>query len=704
MPTHFIGTDIGGTFTDCVAVDETGVVHHAKSLSTKRDPAEGMNRGLEVLAESTGHDYPGLLRAAHRLSHGTTIGTNIAVERTGSPVGLITTRGHRDALFMMRGTGRFADLSPEQIYNIQKTQMPLPLVPRDRVLEIDERIDSQGRIVVPLDEERAAEEIRRFLEQTGVESVAISLLWSFRNPRHELAVADIVRRLAPDAFVSVSSEISPRVGEYERVVATVLNSYVGPTSTRYLERTANQLADSGLQGPFLVMQASGGVVHSGTAAKTPITLIGSGPAGGLVGSATLAKAYGHRNVIATDMGGTSFDVGLIVDQEHLTTDRRLLGKYAYQQPAIDVRSIACGGGSIARFDEHSHSMRVGPASAGSEPGPACYDLGGELPTVTDADVVLGFIRPEAFLDGRMRLNRDRAVAAVEKLAKQLGTGLEEAAAGIIQINNNNAATLIRQQTLERGYDTRDFVIYAFGGAGPLHAYGIGPELGVQEVLIPLGNGASTLSAYGIASSPITQFFEREVAIRAPFDADELRRALTQAEEEARAATTQSGADADEMTYERIVLMRYTEQRMHSLAIGVPPGEITGDAAAALLESFDSEYARQYGEAARVLRQTAEVFAVRIRAVQPLRFAELDPGASDPDPGVEAAAGARLEDREVFWPTEMKYLTTAVYDGERLPIGVTLEGPVIIELPHTGTAVARGQRVRKDRLGSLRMSL
>jgi N-methylhydantoinase A len=700
---YFVGVDIGGTFTDCVAVEAGGTVHHAKALSTKRDPSEGMLTGLGVLAESANLTIGELLSASDRLSHGTTIGTNIAVERNGAPVGLITTRGHRDALFMMRGTGRFADLPPEQIYNVQRAEMSPPIVPRNRVLEIDERIDRDGQVVVPLDERRVREEIRTFLENTGITSVAISLLWSLRNPRHEHAIAEIVRELAPELFVSLSSTVAPRVGEYERTVATVLNSYVGPSSTRYLTRTREQLTANSLTGPFLIMQANGGVVPSSTAAAMPLSLIGSGPAGGLVGSATLARAYGHPNVIATDMGGTSFDVGLIVGYEHLTTDRRLLGKYSYHQASIDIRSIACGGGSIARFDEHSGSMRVGPDSAGSEPGPACYGRGGELPTVTDADVVLGFIRPEAFLDGRMPLDRDRAVAVIERLAKQLGTGLEETAAGIIRINNNNAATLIRQQTLERGYDTRDFTIYAFGGAGPLHACGFGPELGVSEVLVPLGNGASTLSAYGIASSPIVQFFERETEVPAPFDTDLLGRVVRSAEDAARDGVASAGLALEHTQLERVALMRYAEQRMHSLALTIPAGETTRAVADDLHRRFGEEYARQYGEAARVLRQTAEVFAVRIRATQPLEFARLDPVAgAPPDPG--EVANARTVTQPVYWPTAMRYLDTAVYDGARLPVAATLEGPLIVELPHTSVVVDSGQRVRKDALGGLSISL
>jgi N-methylhydantoinase A len=300
----------------------------------------------------------------------------------------------------------------------------------------------------------------------------------------------------------------------------------------------------------------------------------------------------------------------------------------------------------------------------------------------------------------MPLDYERAAIAVGSLARQLNRSLEETAAGIILINNNNAATLIRQQTLERGYDTRNFVIYAFGGAGPLHAFGIGPELGINEIRIPLGNGASTLSAYGIASSPIVQFFERETRNRAPFDLTDLQNTIETAEQAALEGMEASGLDPTLSILERVALMRYAEQRMHSLDIPIPSGEMTEAIASGLHQAFDQEYARQYGQAARVLHQTAEIFAVRVRATQSLGFACVDSTrpATVPDP--QLVQRARLQNRMVFWPTRMNKVDTAIYDGRMLPMGASLDGPLIIELPHTSVVVDQGQNVEKDSLGSL----
>lgn len=696
MP-FFIGVDIGGTFTDCVAVDEAGRIYFSKTLSTKKDPSEGVLTGVELLAEEVGLTLEDLLSQADRLSHGTTIGTNLVVERKGAKVGFITTAGHGDALLMMRGMGRVAGLTAEQVYSVHTTDKPEPIVPQQRIAEVQERVDANGAVVVPLDEEKARATITHLIENMDADAVAISLLWSFKNPVNEQRVAELVRELAPDLFVSVSSEVAPRLGEYERAVATVINGYVGPASTKYLDRCDERLSSSGLERPFLVMQSNGGVVPAKVAKGAPFKTIDSGPTGGLVGTAALANAYGHENVIATDMGGTSFDVGLVVDGEPLIAGERVIEKYTYQLPHIDVRSIACGGGSIARYDTHTRSIRVGPDSAGSEPGPACYGRGGTDVTVTDADVVLGLVRPEAFLGGRMPLDREASLAAVTALGEKVGLSPEETAAGILRINNNNAATLVRQQTLERGYDTRDFRIYAFGGAGPVHAFGYAPELGVSEVVVPLGNGASTLSAYGIASSDIVQYFELEQQLHAPFDRESLASALENAENNAREALRELGFAEHEIVLERTALMRYAEQFMQSLPVRIPAGPIEEGTGPKLQELFDYEYGRQFGEGARVVFQTVEIFAFRVRAMVELGFSR---SVSEEEPTATVPSEALIESRDVYWPTTMAAAETAIYDGTQLRNGNELAGPCIVELPLTSVAVAPGQTLTKDAMGSL----
>src|SRR5947209_8086266 len=441
---YYVGVDIGGTFTDCVLVDRQGNHRNARVSSTKDDLVAGVLAGPSRLAETAGVDLPTLLERTERLGHGTTIGTNAVLERRGAGGGLVATAGHGDALAMMRGAGRVAGRSIEDVFSVHGSRLPAPLIVPGAVVEVHERVDASGKVVVELDVDAAAEAIGRMIADYELDAVAVALLWSFANPAHEKALAQAI----PDVFVSSSAAVSPRLGEYER-------------------------------------------------------------------------------------------------------------------------TVACGGGSIAWIDEATGGLRVGPASAGSEPGPACYGRGGVDPTVTDADVVLGLLRPEAFLDGRMPLDRGAAVAAVGRLATRLGLTVEETAAGILRINNMRAATVIRQQTLERGHDPRDFVLYAFGGAGPVHAFGYAAESGVREVVIPLSNGASTLSAYGIASGGVVLHRELERSLLAPFDGPALAAAVAELRDAALADLAATGLAGDAHV-EIDALMRYREQLMHSLEIPLPP--------------------------------------------------------------------------------------------------------------------------------------
>lgn len=690
---YVIGVDIGGTFTDCVAQGQDGRLIQSKTLSTHgTDPGEGVIAGIALLAEALDMPLEGLLGETQRVSHGTTIGTNLIVERKGGPVGLITTAGHADCMGIMRGNGRTAGLTPEQVFDVHLTHMPDPLVPRRLVAEVHERIDADGDVVVPLDEEGAREAVR-YLVGAGVKAIAVSTLWSFLNPAHERRIGEIVREEAPEVFVSLSSEVSPRLGEYERTVATVINSYIGPASTRYLQRTEEGLRGQGLAGPFLVMQANGGVIPVDIASRLPVTTLDSGPSGGIAGTAALARQLGHANVIGTDMGGTSFDVGLVIAGQPVLSENCVLEQYSFLQPHLDVRSIACGGGSIARADPLSRSLRVGPHSAGSVPGPVAYGRGGTLPTVTDADVVLGLLRADGFLDGRMALDAQGARDAVGKLGQALGLSPEQTAAGILRVNNNAAANLIRQRTIEQGLDPRDFVIYAFGGAGPVHAFGYAEELGVREVVIPLGNGASTLSAFGIAASDMTRYFDRSVSLALPIQPDVVGRLLADLEVEARAAMAGQG----ELVIERFGLMRYAEQYLQSLPLPLPDGPPGPDWNDEVKASFTAEYSRLYGEGALVALQTIEIFTLRVRASVRLERAQAMPPALTGRPEPTGM-------RRIFWPGQMEWRDSAVWDGRTLTPEVECVGPAVIELPHTSVAVAPGQSLRLDAYGNLSLSL
>ena len=704
-----IGIDIGGTFTDCVLIGEGspggGSYHTAKALSTKGDPADGVFAALAELAASSGLTLPDLLAGAGRIGHGTTIGTNAVLERAGARVGLVTTAGHGDALAIMRGHGRVAGRPIEDVFAVRGTSLPAPLIVPGAVLELHERVDASGKVVVALDANRATDAIAAFITEYQLDSVAVSFLWSFAHPEHELTVEKIVRVLAPDVFVSLSSRVSPRLGEFERTVAAVLNGYVGPACTRYLDSLSERLAAAV---PLLLMQSSGGVVPASAAAEVALGTLDSGPTAGLTGVAALAAQHGHRHVIAADMGGTSFDIGLVVDGQPVVASEAVIDQYTYRLPHLDVRTTACGGGTIARRDQQTGALRVGPGSAGSEPGPACYRRGGTQPTVTDADVVLGLLRPDSFLGGRMPLDAGASQAAVAELAGSLGLGLEQTAAGIVSINNLRAATLIRQQTLERGLDPRDFILYAYGGAGPVHAFGYAGEIGVREVLIPLGNGASTLSAYGIAAGDLTWFAEVETSLRAPFGDEELARQIAGAVERARTMMLSAGVE-EEPQLDAWALMRYQEQLMHSLEVPIDPAGLKPaglnpvgpdpDPAAAgreglagrLAAAFTSEYARRYGASAASAFQATEVFGLRVRARVLAK-----PGTISADgPPAAGQAGQAGQTVPVFWPDAMQRLPTAVYDGSRLAQGAVLNGPALVELSHTTVAVPGGASLTAD---------
>jgi N-methylhydantoinase A len=693
-----LGVDIGGTFTDCVAVDGEGRVLHAKTPSThSTSPVEGVVKGIALLAEEAGISPRELLGDATRLSHGTTIGTNLVVEHKGANVGLIATAGHGDALSMMRGSGRTAGAPIDQVFSVHHTRKPEPLVPPGQVVEVQERVSVAGKVLAPLDEAAVREQVRALVADGEVDAIAVALLWSFRNPIHEELLRRVLEEEAPGVYVSISSEISPRQGEYERTVATVINSYVGPASSRYLTELANAVGEGGLERPPFIMQANGGVAPVEVAQRIPLTTIGSGPAGGLAGTAAIAAACDHPNVIATDMGGTSFEVGLVVDSAPLLAPQEILEQYTFHMAHLDLRSIACGGGSIARIDPHSGGLRVGPESAGSSPGPACYGEGTQ-PTVTDADVVLGLIDAERFLGGRMKLDRAAAGAAIETVAKPLGLSVEEAAAGIIEVNSFSAATLIRQRTLEQGLDPRDFVLYAFGGAGPVHAFAFAEELGVREVVIPLGNGASTLSAYGIAASDVISTFEQECRISAPFDPAELGATVATVEKRALEAMEAAGFRRTEVQLQRTALLRYAEQLLQELPLDIPgEGPLDESACTGLARRFDAEYARLYGEGARAVFQAVEVFAIRITARVPLGFKVSAPSNGGPPESVEASSDST---REVYWPKERAWVTTAVHDGADLRPGSYVVGPAMVDLPHTGVSVAAGQRLHRDEIGNL----
>jgi N-methylhydantoinase A len=694
-PGLIAAVDIGGTFTDAVLVDAEGRVAYGKALSSPDDDFEsGFLGSLDAAGELAGHDRDELFKSLARLvSHGSTVATNIVVEGKGATVGVLTTKGHEDTLEMMRGQGRVTGEPPENILRVAQMAKPPPLVPRERVRGVTERIDSFGHVLVPLDTAELEQQAQALVD-AGCDAFAICFLWSTQNPEHEQRALEILGRVAPDAFVSISSDLSSAVGEYERMVATVVNALVGPDTSRYLGRLQGRLGDLGFSEQFMLMQCHGGMVPLDAGAERPILSIGSGPVGGVVGTQRLAAELGFSDVIATDMGGTSFDVGLIKDSEPQIAAEAVIDKYTYRIPAVEVLSIGAGGGSIAWIEEHSGTLRVGPHSAGSNPGPACYGLGGTSPTVTDADLVLGYLDPAAVFGtsaaGQIRPSRELAEEAIRRVAEPLGLSLTDAALGIVEIVNAKMANLLENVVVGRGFDPRDFTIFAFGGSGPLHAAGYASELGVSKVVIP-GEIASVWSAFGIALSDVRYTRERDVQFVSPIDAGELERVFAGLEEELRALVATGRSSGAEPELRRYVRLRYEWQR-NELEIPVPSGSLDDVLVQQVTKDFEKRYESRYGPAALLPGARFEIVNLRAEALQETglgagakHVASNGAGRADRSRAVAFERGAAAEE-------------VPAHAGTDLEPGGEVEGPAVIDLPTTGIVVPPGARASRTGRG------
>jgi len=661
-----------------VVIDENGDVTEAKAPSTPDDFARGFFNSLEVAADKKGLGLGDLLSESELVSHGTTVGTNAIIEGEGTRSALLTTRGAEDVIFIMRAaTGRSKGLPVEDVLRYQESRKPDPIVPKERVHGIDERVDCMGDAVVEFNEEQARAVAARLAEQ-GVDAVAIAFLWSFLNEDHERRMAEIVEEELDDVFVTRSSDLIPKWGEYERTTATAINAYIGPTSADYIQRIDEQLSGYGYDGTLLVMQSGGGVMSAADAVREPIRTIDSGPAGGMIGCRYLASELGHDAVIAADMGGTSFDIGLLTGGEPLTTPTNVINQYEYMMRTIDTESIGSGGGSIASVDTESGRLQVGPRSAGADPGPACYDQGGTAATVTDADLLLGFLDPEDFLGGRMTIDDRPARDALSAVADDLGMSTVEAASGVVEVANAKMADMIRQRTVNKGYDPRQFTLYAYGGAGPLHVPMLARQLDIDTVVVPGGSTASVWSAVGVSSSDILHRREVSNIMTAPFDPDAVTAQFEELESAVVADLRAEGFDDDEVTINRYADVRYQAQ-VHQLSVPVPAGALTGEDMQTVVDRFERQYEERYGEGAGYSESGFELVTTRCDAygetTKPSRSADQLSGQPEP----------RRTD-EVYWPTVEGYRETARYHGDDLGEGAVIDGPAVITMEHTTVAI------------------
>ena len=700
MPGLVCGVDIGGTFTDCVLIDEDARVAYGKALSSPADSFQsGFFGAIEAAARRLGCDAADVYSRMDRLiSHGSTVATNIVVERKGASIGLITTKGFEDTTRIMRGMGRPTGEPPETLLKVAETYKPQPLVAPSLVHGVSERIDSRGDEVVALDEDEVIAATQVLLDD-GVDTIAIAFLWAIRNDAHERRAKEIVERTAPGVFVTISSEISKAVGEYERFVATLINAYVGPVTHRYLHGVQDRLEQVGFSGELHIMQCHGGMVPLRIGADRPIFTIGSGPVGGLIGCARVSGELGAGNIIASDMGGTSFDVGIIVDGEPLAADDTRLGKYRYRVPALEVISIGAGGGSIAWVDRHSGALRVGPESAGSLPGPACYDRGGAEATVTDADLVLGYIAPDATFGSRERggfqPNRALAERAIrEKIADPLGLSVTDAALGIVEVANAKMAGALENEIIGRGFDPRDFVLMSYGGAGPFHAVGYARELGIRTIVVP-GEAASVWSAFGISQADIRYQYESSVAMTQPFDAGGLEHAFAELGAKARAALEQR-EEISQFEFRRFARMRFQWQR-HEIETRLPDDPLDDDRVERIARDFVAMYGERYGEAALLPGARLEIVSLRLEPAIVAGSAELSRLSVTNEP-------LHTGMRPVWFERGRDPVDADTYNGDAMESGHTITGPAVIDLAITGIVLPPGTSCERRPSGDFVLTL
>ncbi len=677
------GVDIGGTFTDLVVVDEaSGAVRVGKILTTPKDPAQGVEQGLLALLAEAGVPAGSVIAVVH----GTTLATNALIERKGARTALLTTAGFRDALEIRR-EGRY------DMYDLS-IDPPPPLVPRHLRREVPERLLADGSVLHPLDE-AAASRVVESLADEGVEAVAICLLHAYVNPAHERRLAELARARLPEAVVACSSEVVPEIREYERASTTAANVYVAPLMARYLADLERRLAGLGIPGQLYIMQSSGGIALPPDARRLPIRLVESGPAAGAIAAARAARERAEPRVLSFDMGGTTakacvIDGGMPLvarEFEVARADRFKKGSgLPIRVPVIELIEIGAGGGSIARVDRMG-LLKVGPDSAGADPGPACYGQGGRLPTVTDADLLLGYLDADFFLGGRMRLDRAAAERAIaEHVAAPLGLDMIAAAWGIHRVVNENMAAAARIHGIERGRDLRAYPLLAFGGAGPVHCWQVAKILKVPRIILPFAAGA--MSAWGLLAAPLAFDFVRTQRARLDHaDWASLNRLFGEMEVEGRALLTRAGVPPEAVRVTRIAEMRYVGQG-HEVEAAVPFGALSPTSLPDITVAFEAAYRALYQR----LPQGVPIEALNWR----LTVAGPPPTLSVGVVPARGAAGVAAKGHRRAWFAEVQgFVDTPVYDRYALAPDTTFEGPAIVEERESTAVIGPGARCRVD---------
>jgi N-methylhydantoinase A len=684
---YMVGVDVGGTFTDLVLIDEEGGMQVMKVPSTPADPSIAVMSALERAGSALGRGLREFLADVIRICHGTTVSTNTVLTLSGAKVGMLATKGFRDILTIRVGVR-------ENRYDYAVPQ-PKPLAPRHLTVGIEERIKWNGEVHTPLNVEEVRQAVRRFEEQ-GVEAVAICFLWSNQNPSHERQAAEICKKEFPEAYLSVSSDILPEMREYRRWSTAVLNAYVGPALSKYIGHLESSLRDVGFGQVLLITQSNGGVISPAIASEQAARTILSGPACGPAAAGYIGKLYGFENLMTVDMGGTSFDVSLIKQgKPWMTRERNVAGVYLLRLPMVDIHTIGAGGGSIAWLDSKG-ALHVGPQSAGSDPGPVCYGRGGKEPTVTDADLVLGYLNPDYFLGGEIKLHPELATRALkEKVGDPLGMDAAEVARSVYSIINSSMTDGMSVVSVQRGEDPRQYVMVAAGGAGPVHAPRLAKELSIGRILVP--RISSVFCALGGVISDLRHDYVRTVAVRtAQADLQRIESLYQEMEEEAHRTLEREGIPREDRYFVRSMDMRYIGQ-FHEVEVELPGAAITEEEIPKIVERFHERHEALYAYRDVVGTEIINLGLTAFGRVTKPSFKE------QPFEGRDASGHLKGK-REVFFEERGGFVPTPIYDGDAMVHGNVVEGPAIIEQRVTTIVLPPGYSLEVTKYGDYLVSV
>ncbi len=686
-----LGCDIGGTFTDFVMLDdETGEIFIHKCLTTPRDPSKAVEDGVRELERQV----PGCVGQLEEVIHGTTLVINAIIERKGARTGLLTTRGFRDVLEL----GREMRYAPYDVF----AEFPQPLIPRQRRLEVDERMSADGKVLEALDEKQARAAVRQLLA-TSVESIAVCLLNSFENPSHELRLKTIIGEEAPELSVSISYEVLPQIREYERTSTTVTNAYVKPLTEKYLHRLSDRLSTLGFQGQLFIMLSSGGITSVETAAEFPVRIIESGPTAAVIAGQHYSRMFDIPEMFCFDMGGTTAkscliqggEAGVVPTFEVGRVQRFMKGSgLTIQVPVVDLMEIGAGGGSIARMSQLG-TLQVGPQSAGADPGPICYGRGGEKPTVTDADLLLGYLDPDYFLGGEMKLDREAARCGItQHVAEPLGVSYIKAVWGIHDLINEIMAAAAKTHIAERGGNPRQLTVVAFGGAGPVHAYGLARKLGARQIIVPPNAGVGSALGFFTAPRAFDLVRSHKEALESA-DSEYIETLFREMEAEGARTLRKAGAEGA-IRFERAVDARFVGQGSET-NLPLPGHDFTTLRPEELRAWFDAAYQKLYGRSYPEV--PVEFVNFRVRASLPVKLLELPAWRGGDDLHL-----ARKGQRMAFSGIVHDFIPYTVYDRYHLPAGVSFPGPAIIEERESTVIVGEDAEVRVDPFGFLWIQL